>query len=1051
MDDQPTAPPVVAVVVADSPGEWFDQALAGLAAQDYPNASALIMDAGTVPLPIGRVASVLPNAYVRRAGTGRGFPLIANDVLDAVQGASFVLFCHDDVVLEPTSLSMLVDEALRSNAGVVAPKIVEWERPERLLDVGLAVDKTGAWSTIVDRGEIDQEQHDAVRDVFAVSTTCMLVRHDLFQALGGFDPALSTRAAGVDLCWRAQVAGARVVVAPQARVRHQERGTLEQQAEGRDGADSRGHLRSMLKTYSVFHLLRVLPQAALITAVETFLALVTRRWAHARHLVAAWAWNLRRLPGLGPLRRSVRSARTVPDSEVRRLQARGSVRLTRFLHRLRAEERAQALMVASEELVESVWRGPARAAGILLGVLALAIAVGSRDLLFGKLAAVGDLAPLPSPSTLLRHYVGGWRTAGLGSPTAAPPLFAVLGILGGLFLGQMDLLQKVLVLAAWPIAGIGAWRFTRPLRSSLARVVGLVAYLAMPLPYNALARGQWGGLVAYAVAPWLLARLARLSRLEPFSAPEDEESDVPRQALARQVLALGILLALGATFTPALLIAFSLGALGMLLGSLLVGRAGGAARALAVAGAGVGVAAVLLLPWSIELGRPGGWATVTGVARSAEWAPGLGQLLRFQVGPMGSAPLGWTFVVIAALPLVVGRGWRFAWAVRAWGVALACVLVAWSGARGWSPLRFESPDVLLAVAAAALILAAALGAVAFELDLRGYRFGWRQAASVGAGGLLVLATLPVLAAVPNGRWQLPEDESARALAWLPPSPAAGAFRVLWLGDPAVLPLDGWALGGGLAYATSRDGAPTTIELLPGPPAGATRSIADALGVAARGGTARLGRLLAPMAIRFVVLPRQAAPGEPKARRVPPPATLVRALGSQLDLRVIASDASLAVYENEAWGPGRGRLPDEAADDGSTVRAAGTLPRVLGVGADLSSVQPVLNRRRAGNAGSPVRYTGRLAVPGTVLVSESPSEGWRLDAAGRPSTRATALGVTNAFTATTAGPAVLVFRAPIAQRFALALHVGLWIAAVWLCSRLGRAARPGPRLTTGRPW
>ena len=86
---------------------------------------------------------------------------------------------------------------------------------------------------------------------------------------------------------------------------------------------------------------------------------------------------------------------------------------------------------------------------------------------------------------------------------------------------------------------------------------------------------------------------------------------------------------------------------------------------------------------------------------------------------MGAAPLGWALLVVAAVPLVLGRDWRLAWAVRLWMVALTCVGVAWAGGQGWIPLQFQSPDVLLAFAAAALAGAVALGAVAFETDLRG--------------------------------------------------------------------------------------------------------------------------------------------------------------------------------------------------------------------------------------------------------------------------------------------------------------------------------------------
>src|SRR5947209_1023810 len=332
MDPQPSAPPVVAVVVASEQGDWFEETLASLGAQDYPNQSVLVVDGGDGTDPALRVAAVLPDAYLRRPASRRGFAALANDALETVRGSAFLVFCHDDVAPAPDAVRLMVEEALRSNAGIVGPKLVDWDEESRLLDVGLAVDKTGAAASLVDRGELDQEQHDGVRDVFAVPDACMLVRSDLFLAVGGFDPNLGDHGVDVDLCWRAQVVGARVMVAPAARVRHREGG---REAPGvdtdRHRMEARNHLRTMLKSYSPVHLVRVVPQAAVVSMVETVIALFTRRWSQARDVAGAWLWNLHHLKALRGDRKAVQKSRTVPDSEVRRLQVRASVRMSAFL------------------------------------------------------------------------------------------------------------------------------------------------------------------------------------------------------------------------------------------------------------------------------------------------------------------------------------------------------------------------------------------------------------------------------------------------------------------------------------------------------------------------------------------------------------------------------------------------------------------------------------------------------------------------------------------------------------------------------------------------
>ena len=135
-----------------------------------------MLDAGSAVDPTARVASVLPGAFVRRLPEAGGFAAAANDVIDVVQGATFLLFCHDDVVLDPAAVRLLVEEAFRSNAAIIGPKLVEYDHPDILLEVGMAIDRFGVPHSGIEPGELDQEQHDAVRDVFFVSSTVMLVR-----------------------------------------------------------------------------------------------------------------------------------------------------------------------------------------------------------------------------------------------------------------------------------------------------------------------------------------------------------------------------------------------------------------------------------------------------------------------------------------------------------------------------------------------------------------------------------------------------------------------------------------------------------------------------------------------------------------------------------------------------------------------------------------------------------------------------------------------------------------------------------------------------------
>ncbi|MEL0040298.1 MAG: glycosyltransferase family 2 protein, partial [Ilumatobacter sp.] len=213
---------VVGVVVVHEPGAWFAETLQALAAQNYPDLRWLILLASD---PDGaaraRIDEILPGALVREVDPSSGFAGAANGVLDLVAGDNgLFLLCHDDIAPDPGAVSMLVAEFHRSNAGLVGPKLVDWHDRDRLQSVGSGLDRFGEPYSPIEPGELDQSQHDAVRDVFVLPTACLLVRADLLRSLGGFDRRARLHGEDLDLCWRAHWAGARVIVAPEAVVRH---------------------------------------------------------------------------------------------------------------------------------------------------------------------------------------------------------------------------------------------------------------------------------------------------------------------------------------------------------------------------------------------------------------------------------------------------------------------------------------------------------------------------------------------------------------------------------------------------------------------------------------------------------------------------------------------------------------------------------------------------------------------------------------------------------------------------------------------------------------
>ena len=427
-------------------------------------------------------------------------------------------------------------------------------------------------------------------------------------------------------------------------------------------------------------------------------------------------------------------------------------------------------------------------------------------------------------------------------------------------------------------------------------------------------------------------------------------------------------------------------ALAVVASSLLFGDIGSTGRTLRMALGSTGVALLICLPWVVGVVTSGrGMLEVFGVPSPVSGAASWSALLRFAVGPIGASPLAWGFLAGAIAPLVLARGVRFRWAARFWSIALVFWLAAWATGRGWTGPLAVDPLVLLGPAAAATAASIGLGVAAFERDLRKAEFGWRQLASALGVLAVALASLPTLASALPGRWDLPVNDFSQSVAWMNAKVADGAFRVLWLGDPRSLDLGSWGAGDGLAYATSENGPPDARWLWNGTSPGPAEELGTAVDEARSDRTDRMGSLIAPAGVRYVVVLSSLAPeitGEQSPSSFPLPADLLPALGHQLDLQPVLSGTGITVFANAAWIPQRAEVPGRpgAATPVSVPLGAGpTSPLVPGSVAVLPG--PAASRS----------YQGPL-VAGTVVASVAPSGRWQLvDGPGATAPRAPVFG------------------------------------------------------------
>lgn len=1056
--DQAVAPPVVAVVVVHEPGEWFDETLESLARQDYPNLNTLFLVTGAVDgagagggddLP-ARIRAVLPEAFVRLVeggpSGGPGYGPTANAVLDVVEGGGgFFCLCHDDVALAPDAIRVMVEELYRANAGVVGPKLVTWDHAAVLQDVGLDVDRFAAAASRVEPGEYDQEQHDADVDVFAVPSACLLVRADLFRALGGFDPAMRFHGEAVDLCWRARITGARVIVAPAARVRHL--GELELRRPDLNHAvlRARQRMRSTLTLTAGPRLPLRLVEICGLSVAEVVAGVATghpgEAWASLRAALGA----IPRLPTYLARRGTIaklrpptaRAGDRAVDPTVGQYQCAGSNTLRSF-----ARRRDMRTLIGAGHSVRR-WRERSLVPFVTWALVVLAVLMASRTFINGSVPVIGELLPFPERvGDLWSAFRSGWNPRGVGATSANPTGLAALGAGSVLWLFDMDLSLTVLVVGLVLLGALGVWRLADLFPSTRERVVALATYVAMPIVPGVISTGRLGALVAYAAVPWFvhLLRLAvGIGTADPDSTNPDLVDGIAPpggRERVRRTAGLGIVAALAVAVAPPVVLVGAGVVVVLGLTTLVVGA--GWRTAAWITGTGlVAMAAAWVL--NLPASATWRWDDLTAAPLAGPAGRGLVGVATMDVGQAPLGPLAVALYVPVLVGLVIARAWRLTWAARAAGLVLVFGALAVLADRDAVPVALPEAGYLLAPVALGLAVAAACTVASFRSDVAGGTFGWRQPLGLVALGAIAVGLFPSLLTVTDGAWYAPSTTLATLVEpQIRADPDFGDFRVLYLGDPRLLPGAVADLGDGVAMALTGPGRPSIADVWAAPETPADDTLRAALAAIAGNETQRGGRLLAPFAVRYVVVPvfdgAVSTPDHPVAL----PTGLLGALGSQLDLELRHSPPNYVLFENRSAFPGTALFTGTAA-----AATAGETPAEL-VHADLTAATPVLGATFADRRGD-----GEV-TPGVLHLGVSFDDRWVLDVAGSRVPARPGFSVVTAYDIAGAGPAELAYDEPPSRRLALAGQAALWLLVVVMASRWRAPrwlSRPDRRLPT----
>ncbi|PNI07816.1 glycosyl transferase [Arthrobacter sp. AFG7.2] len=523
-------------MVAHNGSAYLPRTLAALAGQTRPADYAIGVDTGSRDDSEVLLQQALGEANVISQQRGRGGMGTAVSAAlaelapwsgrAAPGAAEWIWLLHDDAAPAPQALAELLSAVERAPSVTVAGcKQLDWHSERKLIDVGLSTSRWAERLTLIDADELDQGQYDGRSDTFAVNSAGMLVRRDIWEQLGGFDPALPGSGDDVDFCWRNRLAGHRVVVVPAARMFHV---AHRPHALGNAAAARKAQVHLRLK-HATPWMVPVHGAGALLGGLfKLVLSILIKDPGHGLSQLVATCAALGRPRAVAKARRSARQTRRIRRSVIRKLQ---TPRREVWSHRRSLMEAIGADNSPADELEQDPlahqptgdasddfaalartkrgWVGNGALAAVIIASIASLLAL--TGLFRADAVAGGGLIPVSAGLGDIWHHASSWWiTLGAGLPGRGDPFGYVLWILGVLGGGDANAAMAWLLLLAAPLSGLTAWFAAGGLtvRRRL-RLAAALLWAAAPALQVAVNQGRAGALIAHIMLPLVVLALLR--------------------------------------------------------------------------------------------------------------------------------------------------------------------------------------------------------------------------------------------------------------------------------------------------------------------------------------------------------------------------------------------------------------------------------------------------------------------------------------------------------------------------------------------------------------
>jgi GT2 family glycosyltransferase len=296
--------PSVSVLILNWNGlALLQQCLPSVVASTYPNLEIVVADNASTDESVAWVQAHYPDVRIIQHLENGGYSKGNNQGIEQTEG-DYVLLLNNDVEVTPSWIEPLVAlmEA-QTDVAAVQPKLLQYQDRSLFEYAGASGGFLDRYGYAFTRGRLfftlepDAGQYDDTRDVFWATGAAILLRRKALAEVSLLDEQFFMHFEEIDLCWRLQRHGWRIMVEPKSVVYHIGGASLPQGNPRKTYFNFRNSLLMLYKNLPPSAFRRIMFGRIVFDAIAWLRALFGGTKGEAKAIFHAYQdfWEMRRL------------------------------------------------------------------------------------------------------------------------------------------------------------------------------------------------------------------------------------------------------------------------------------------------------------------------------------------------------------------------------------------------------------------------------------------------------------------------------------------------------------------------------------------------------------------------------------------------------------------------------------------------------------------------------------------------------------------------------------------------------------------------------------